>query len=302
MYKIKQKPEDFFVKEIIELKSKENGRYTYFILKKKNYTTLRALQHIGNILKIPIKNFGFAGTKDKKAVTEQSVSAKNISKERIEEIKLKDIEINFIGKGDKPISLGDLEGNYFEIIARDCSKEPKKLESFKNFFGEQRFSKNNAEIGKAIIKKEFEKAAKLISENKGDQEDALKKHLEKRKNDFVGALRKIPLKILKIYVHAYQSLLWNRMAENTEKKEIPIIGFATKLDQECKKILLKEGINQRDFIIREIPELTSEGDKRKVFVNVKKLEIKKIEEKDYMLKFMLPKGSYATEFIRQSFS
>ena len=70
MYKIKQLPEDFIVKEISHVNPQLNGQYAYFILKKTNLTTIDALQILSNKFKIPLKNFGFAGNKDKKAVTE----------------------------------------------------------------------------------------------------------------------------------------------------------------------------------------------------------------------------------------
>lgn len=301
MYKIKQKPEDFFVREISSVDFREKGRYTYFYMKKRNYTTLRAVQHIADALKVQSRKFGFAGTKDKNAVTGQFVSVENVSRERIEKIKLKDIEIEYAGKGDKPISLGDLKGNWFRIVVRDAGKEPRKAGRFKNLFGEQRFSKNNAEVGKAIIKKDFKKAVSLIKENKGDYEDAVKNHLQENPNDFVGALKKIPMKILKLYVHAYQSLLWNRMAEKTDKEKLPLIGFGTAPDKEASEVMQKEGIAPRDFIIKEIPELSSEGGMRGVFAEAEDFNFWKRDSKTIVLVFSLPKGSYATEFIRQVF-
>ncbi|MBN2112052.1 tRNA pseudouridine(13) synthase TruD, partial [Candidatus Woesearchaeota archaeon] len=271
-------------------------------LKKRNYTTLRALQHIAEALKIQLKRFGFAGTKDKNAVTEQVISVRGIGKEMLEKVKLKDIEIKFLGKGEKPASLGDLEGNYFEIIVRECGKKPKKLEKFRNLFGEQRFSKNNAEVGKAIVKKDFERAVSLISENKGDNEQVLARYLKQNPKDFVGALRKIPIKILKMYVHAYQSCLWNRIAEKSSKDEIQIIGFGTETNEEIDRIMKEEGISTRDFIIKGIPELSSEGGSRKVFAEVKDLKTEQLDKKTEKLSFFLPKGCYATELVRQMFS
>ena len=302
MYKIKQKPEDFYVKEITSIEAGDKGEYSYFILKKRNYTTIRALQHIAESLGMPLKRFGFAGTKDKNAETDQSASVKGICKEKLEKIKLKDISIEYLGRGDRPISLGDLEGNYFRIAARECDTEPRNLKKFRNLFGEQRFSKNNAEVGKAIIKKDFKKAAELVMENHGDNEMLVKHSLDENPNDYVGALRKIPLKILKMHVHAYQSLMWNRMAAESNQEEIEIIGFGTELTDKSKAILKSEGISQRDFIIKEIPELSSEGGMRKTFAEVSGLKIRKIDEKTYEFEFKLPKGSYATEMIKQAFS
>ena len=304
MYKIKQKSEDFIVKEIPRYKL-EPGPYSYFWLKKTNYNTVSAIKKLSQILKIPMRNIGFAGSKDKIAITEQVISIKNTKKE----IKQKDLETKFIGAGKNPISLGDLEGNEF-IINIITETKPKKLTKIKNYFGPQRFSKNNKEIGKALIKKDFKKAAELI-----DQIE-VKDHLKQHPNDFIGAIKKLPLKISKIYVNAYQSYLWNQMAKNTDKKNLPIIGFATKLNKEIEKILKKENITLRDFIIPQFPELSSEGGQRDVFTEIKDLKIKLLKNekglqnsknfgkkinKGYQLKFKLQKASYATEVIRQLF-
>jgi len=317
MYKIKQLPEDFIVKEITSTKPKDKGRFSYFLLKKKNYTTVKAVETIAEKLKIPSKKISFAGTKDKNAITEQLISI--LGKEK--EIKLKDIQTKFLGKGDEPVSLGDLKGNYFEIVIRNLEKIPKlkNKKSFINYFGEQRFSKNNKAVGKSILKKDFEKTVKLILTNKGAYEAKVKEYLEKNKQDYIGALRKIPKKILKFYVHAYQSWLWNNavkeFVKNKEIKnqKIPIIGFATEIKNNeigkiIKNILKKEEIELRDFIIRQIPELSSEGDKRNLLIEVKDLKILE-QGKDELnnkrfkvrLSFTLPKAAYATTFIKSIF-
>ena len=107
MHQIKQIPEDFIVTEINDIKFNNNGQYYYFTLKKKNYNTLRAIQAIAKKLRINEKNIGFAGNKDKNALTEQIISIKNGNK-NIENIKIKDIELKYFGKGDEKIYLGNL--------------------------------------------------------------------------------------------------------------------------------------------------------------------------------------------------
>ena len=42
-------------------------------------------------------------------------------------------------------------------------------------------------------------------------------YLEKNKNDYIGALRLIPKKILWLYIHSYQSYLWNIIAKKSKK-------------------------------------------------------------------------------------
>ncbi|MBD3361242.1 tRNA pseudouridine(13) synthase TruD [Candidatus Woesearchaeota archaeon] len=305
MYKLKQQPDDFNVEEVSNIKIDETGKYTYFSVKKKNYTTLRAVEAIASKLNILPKKIGFAGNKDKKAITTQLFSAEKISKSRLEGIKLKDIEITFKGKGDVPICLGDLEGNSFEIVIRNINSKPKMKKEFINYFGEQRFSKNNAQIGKSIVKKDFKTAVELISEGDGIIEKKIKKFLSKNPKNYVGALRTIPKKILSLYVHAYQSLLWNKQAEISSEEYVPIIGFDTNIDS---KIIKQEKINCRDFIIKQIPSLSSEGGKRKRIVNAANVSISELEDdelnkskKKVLIKFTLPKGSYATEFVKNLF-
>jgi tRNA pseudouridine13 synthase len=312
MYKIKQKPEDFVVKEISSVKPGKEGKYTYFWLKKRNYTTLRALETIGRKLNIPIKKFGFAGNKDKCAITSQMCSVEGVSKSRLEKIELKDIKIEYKGKGDEPINLGYLEGNGFEIVIRNIDSKPKIKKEFVNYFGEQRFSKNNAEIGKAIVKKDFKKAVELVIEGTGDIEKKVNESIKKNPGNHVGALKTIPKKILSLYIHAYQSLLWNRTAKThseKEKTQVPLIGFGIATPDKCTdEIMQQEEIKPRDFIIKQIPELSSEGGTRDRIVEAKNVSISELSDdelnsgkKKVLIKFRLPKGSYATEYVKNLF-
>jgi tRNA pseudouridine13 synthase len=333
-YKIKELPEDFVVNEESSVKLADKGEYPIFRLKKKNYTTERAVQQIADSLKIDRKRIGYAGSKDSKAITEQSISIQRISKEKAESLQLKDIELKFIGYSTEPISLGDLKGNDFEIIVRNISKKPKKTDRIINYFGEQRFSTNNAEIGKAIIKKDFKKAVDRIIDSIGQEEKKVIAHLEKNKNDYVGALKTMPWKTLNMYIHAYQSKLWNETAkellkdspalnsgaiksktkaektDNIKNIKIPLIGFASEIeDKEVKKIveriLQNEDVKKEDFVIRAIPDLSSAGNERDLFVEVKDLTISELEsdelnqgKKKVKVSFSLGKGSYATEVIK----
>lgn len=303
MYKLKQMPEDFIVEEVSDIESGE-GRYTYWLMEKRNYTTVRAVQHIADALKIPPKYIGFAGSKDKNAVTRQMIS---IKLPKVQGISLKDISLDFKGKGNEPISLGDLIGNRFTITVRNIHERPKEIGKFINYFGEQRFSRNNKDIGKAIIKKDFSTAIKLVCEGQGDYEIQVRQHLEKHPNDHVGALKRIPKKILSLYIHAYQSWLWNRTAEILKTETIPIVGFDTDLSDQpaITDILHEEGVSQRDFIIPQMPELSSAGEERSLFCEIKDLRIGELEQDELnegqskiTVTFELPKGCYATEAIK----
>jgi tRNA pseudouridine13 synthase len=146
---------------------------------------------------------------------------------------------------------------------------------------------------------------------------------------FVNALRKLGKKLLIFYIHSYQSYLFNEFVVNYIKKnfknyskvkyslgdliflknkqmpenlEMPLINFDTNFKDEIyKKILEKQEITQKDFIIRQLPELMSTSQNRDLFVEIK-WNYLKFAKKTANLSFFLPKGSYATIVIKKLFS
>ncbi|MFH1275687.1 MAG: tRNA pseudouridine(13) synthase TruD [Candidatus Woesearchaeota archaeon] len=337
MYKLKQIPEDFIVKEISNLKLENSGKYLYFKLKKKERNTMDAIKEIAKKLNIREKNIGFAGSKDRQAVTEQLISIFGKSKESVLTTKINNVSLEYLGNAHQPISLGDLEGNYFEIVVRDLDETiniDDKIKLIPNYFDEQRFSQNNVKIGKHLLKKEFKEALVLIDNHYSNQ------HLNNIPNDFIGALNKMPSRLLRIYINAYQSYLWNEtlriyleknetitktvkyslssfaFVENKdlfEDLKIPIVGFNNDLIEGeffeiIKSLMDKESITYKDFIIRQMPELSLEGEFRKAFVEIKGLNIGAFESDELnpgkhkvKIIFSLPKGSYATMVMRALF-
>ncbi|MFH1641264.1 MAG: tRNA pseudouridine(13) synthase TruD [Nanoarchaeota archaeon] len=297
---IKQACEDFIVKEISDVQIRDSGKYAYFTLTKNNYNTLDAIQRIADALNISFSKFGFAGNKDKKAITEQLVSIEGSTK-NLKDLSLKDIKINIVGFGDSYISIGDLKGNEFIITVRDLSNEElinfhnktqKKPILLPNIFGEQRFSYQNVDVGRAILKRDFIKAAELL-------------HLDIINNDYIGALRKINKKILRLYVHSFQSHIFNETVKRYKKPaKIPIVGFGTELEDYDKElqniiqnILNEEKISLRDFITLKMPELSQEGGIRDSHIEIENLEVINKTDDTITLKFFLKKGSYATVAI-----
>ncbi len=330
MYTLKQIPEDFVVKEISNLEIKESGKFIYLSLKKTNRNTLDCVREIAKQLHIKEKDLGFAGSKDRNAITSQLISIKNVSKEKIKKINVDNCEVKILGYGNQPISLGDLSGNSFEITIRNLDEFTIQETNFvANYFDEQRFSISNVDIGRHLVKKEFKEAIILVNNSRANE------HLQKSENDFIGALKKLPKRMLMMYVHAYQSYLWNEtlriylekncslikkvkysLGKFTFVKEkldlkIPLIGFNdTLITKETKEIITQimknENLKHSDFVIKQIPELSMEGDMRNAFIDITDLKIGVTEEdelninkKKIKISFSLGKGSYATMVIRK---
>lgn len=327
MYRIKQIAEDFKVQEIKnDLTLTEKGQYSYAVLEKRGLTSLEAVEKLAKRLYIDKERIGIAGNKDKRAITRQYLSVFNVDKERLESVSHPDMKIEFLGYGDNRINLGELEGNKFEIVIRNLdAKVEGHFDYMINYFDDQRFgaSLNTHIVGKALIQKKFDEACALIG-------------LKPIGNDFIGELRTQHKHLLKMYVYAYQSYLWNRAVCELLKKRgeyfgidyalgtliaskniieglaIPLISFDSVLSGEVKEIydalLKEEGVSYSDFIIREMPEVVGETVYRDVFVDVKNFKILEYS-KDLLnpskfketISFELPKGSYATMLVKLMF-
>ncbi len=181
---IKQIPEDFLVDELYDVKTfekKDEGKdYFYFILKKKEYNQLRAIDIVADCFNTSKRCVHFAGTKDKHGITTQVVSVMGISEDNLQKNidhinnNIKDIDIEFLGKYPGRINLGDNLGNKFGIVVRGLSESQvaeanDKLNLIKengalNYFDSQRFGfANNSHItGKYILQNKPELAVKEI--------------------------------------------------------------------------------------------------------------------------------------------
>lgn len=361
--RIKQIPEDFVVKEIPAAKPIGQGDYIWCTLRKINWDLLKLLKVFANRLQISRSRIGYAGTKDKVAVTYQTISFWNVSIQNLKRLQINGAELFDFEYNQRPIKLGELKGNWFSITVRDLEKKytDKFLEKrvsiinkngVVNFFGSQRFGSRNIThlVGKEIIKNnipesiflyltktnknedvETRKAREFLAETenfnkavtlfpKGSKWDlAIINHIIQYPEDYIGAIRCLPKTLQLMFIHAYQSYLWNLVAKEISRKhpgknmQIPVIGYNTKLgsteiDRLCKKVLNREKIKTDDFKIRSIPELTCLGSKRDILAYPKKTdykfgkdEINRGKDK-VVVEFELPKGSYGTQVIKEIFN
>ena len=308
MYAIKTIPEDFLVEEIFSPPEKE-GDYYYIILELNNEETLYAIERLAKKLGTKSKNIGYGGIKDKRAVTKQYLSINGVSKEKIESVGFR-----IVGSDNKSMSLGDHEGNKFKIVIRNLDEDEvrnlkEKLSKIKgkykfvNFFGEQRFSSKNIDVGIAILQRDFRNACNLVRHNK------IKAHLEKYPSDYTGAFSKLPKKLIMLFVHAFQSKIWNILVERFDDEIIPIPGYMTEFKNEeikklCENYLSDLDMNFRSFAIREIPNLFTGGSERERTAIAENFYFSKFENdelnqgrKKITVSFELKKSVYATVCI-----
>jgi len=119
--KLRSAAEDFIVEEIPLPSSGGTGPYLVCRLNKKNWEHQHAVKEIAKRLGISHRRIGWAGTKDRRAVTTQLISIYRVTPGMVEHVRLKDITLEVIREQNTQISLGDLQGNRFDIFIRDAA-------------------------------------------------------------------------------------------------------------------------------------------------------------------------------------
>jgi len=396
--RIKEEEREFFVEEISDIKISNSGKFAILRVEKKNWDTLNLVRVLSNALGISRKRIGFAGTKDKKALTIQHFSISKADEKLVEKlsgIKLKDVKIELLGFSNRGLSLGDLIGNRFSVVVSDIKNGEKieriiselKLKGIPNYFGIQRFGTLRFithEVGKQIILRNYCEAfwiyvskpsryesedVRRIREDLWNERDPkiglreLPKYLVYERallqkiregKDELKALLSLPKNLKLMFIHAYQSYLFNRLlserikefkslrevnegdvvdfmkregeyAVNAEEFRVvnksnhkridfliqngyaflslPLIGYETKLSgwnaEKMNEILEEEGVEPKKFK-SEYPEFSSKGYHRcaEIPFEFSKFEFEKDNSK-VLFRFFLPKGSFATIFLRE---
>lgn len=334
-FHFKQSSRDFVVEEIPLYEFSGVGEHLVIFVRKKDLSTWDMCSILANYLGINAREIGYAGLKDKNALTKQYISIHKKYEEKLRAFKHEKIKfLNFEYHANK-IKLGHLKGNRFFIrikkvnpttstIISQAIKNIKKL-GMPNFFGFQRFGSDNDNYLKG----------KEILEGK-----------RKEKN----------VKLKKLYINSYQSYLFNnwlserikfsRVIESFSEDEIKTL-YDFKYIKEYKKqkhpfkildgdVLMHypygrvfyedldkaiERFNERDLSVtgllsgkktyiakdeayyfeKEIDlKLNAVGSRRYAWIYPEDVEYEYKENEAWgELHFSLPKGSYATVLLEE---
>jgi tRNA pseudouridine13 synthase len=209
---LRQRFEDFQVSEVpVKKQTDDEGDYVHFTLEKTNWDTIRAISALSRAMGVSRKRFGFAGTKDKRAVTRQRMAVWNVSPERLETVKVKDLRIYDLKKSSERILVGDLKGNEFEITVHEPqSRDETVIEQcmdqihsrgVPNYFGYQRFGlqrPNTHIVGRKLVEGNIEGAVMsyLADYYDGERDDAREARRSlKETGDFKQALADFPKRL-----------------------------------------------------------------------------------------------------------
>ncbi|MEL7061414.1 MAG: tRNA pseudouridine(13) synthase TruD [Acidobacteriota bacterium] len=165
MPRIREIPEDFVVEELPAFEPSGEGPFAWLWVEKRLANTDEVAGQLARALGLAAKHVGWAGRKDRRAVTRQwfSVPAADADIARLE---LVDAEILRSTRHHHRLRPGDLRGNRFVLRVRDLDAAQAKAAALRldgvlarglpNRFGPQRYGRDgrNAERGLAILRAE----------------------------------------------------------------------------------------------------------------------------------------------------
>ncbi|KTC88526.1 tRNA pseudouridine(13) synthase TruD [Legionella cincinnatiensis] len=155
----KNTPEDFQVNEFFDSPFTGQGEHILLKIEKRGLTTEEVVKSLAKLLHKPIKSIGYAGLKDRQALTTQwlSIHAPGEIIPEIEHYAASGWRVLECTRHHKKLRPGFLTGNQFVICLREVShlealqQRIAQIKEFgvPNYFGEQRFGREAGNLSKA---------------------------------------------------------------------------------------------------------------------------------------------------------
>ena len=147
---IRRQPEDFIVEEQIGFSPDGEGNHAWLHIRKRNTNTEWLARELATLADVPLREVGYAGLKDRHALTSQYFTVHLSGKSEPDWHQLASDDITFldIDRHGRKLKRGSLRENHFVLTLRklqgECGDLEQRLqriaeEGVPNYFGEQRF-------------------------------------------------------------------------------------------------------------------------------------------------------------------
>lgn len=154
-------PEDFIVEELPSFEATGEGEHLLLTVRKRGMNTAFCAERIARWAGIDVRDVSHAGLKDRHAVTTQRFSVRLPKKTSPDTALLDDAECTVLDAvwHNRKLARGALVGNRFTLVLRELEGDLPALEpalqalnaqGVPNYFGEQRFGAEQANVGKAL--------------------------------------------------------------------------------------------------------------------------------------------------------
>lgn len=153
----KTRPEDFVVAEMLPFQPEGEGEHVYLHIRKRGHNTLELQQSLAKLAAIPRHHVGYAGLKDRQALTSQwfSVHLPGTAEPDWALLQGEGVWIERVGRHRRKLRIGAHCANQFTLVLRQlqgagarCDERLQTIvrQGFANYFGEQRFGRDGSNL------------------------------------------------------------------------------------------------------------------------------------------------------------
>jgi tRNA pseudouridine13 synthase len=163
MPRIRTELDDFQVDEIPLYTPSGEGGHTFVRIEKRERNTEEVARDLARAAGVPAREVGYAGRKDRRAVTRQWLSVPGLDPEQALSLSLPGVQVLEAARHPHKLRTGQLRGNRFVLVVREVDVETAaraatRLDELRrvgmpNRFGSQRFGRDadNAERGRDVL-------------------------------------------------------------------------------------------------------------------------------------------------------
>ncbi|TAM63177.1 MAG: tRNA pseudouridine(13) synthase TruD [Rhodanobacter sp.] len=158
--RLRSVPEDFRVEEILGYDADGQGEHVLLWVEKRGANTDWVARELARFAGVPPVAVGFAGMKDRHAVTRQTFSVQMAGKPDLDWSTFPHAEVKILAatRHSRKLKRGALRGNRFMLVLRDVQGDREAAErvlgqialrGVPNYFGEQRFGREGGNVAQA---------------------------------------------------------------------------------------------------------------------------------------------------------
>lgn len=154
---LKSFPQDFIVEETLSFPLSGEGEHLYLHVRKTGANTDWVSRQLARQLGVAQRDIGYAGLKDRHAITSQwfSLPARSITQGKLDALQIEGVELIGSCQHSRKLRKGAIRHNWFTICLREVNVEPERLaqrlgqireRGVPNYFDEQRFGHQRANL------------------------------------------------------------------------------------------------------------------------------------------------------------
>ncbi len=318
--RIGPEPEDFVVEEVPAYEPTGEGEHLYLLVQKRQLTTPECVDHLGRACGVNSREIGYAGLKDKHAVTTQWISlpARGLTDPASWQLP-PSIRILKVSKHSNKLRTGHLQKNKFRIrvVEGNTSALPHaqaiaerlNQQGLFNYFGAQRFGRGGNNLASALhwLRTNPNRSSRFHRKLYPSviQSEVFNRYLNARHQ--LGFQRLIVGEVVRLgtghSVFCVQDLAAEQPRYESGELHLtgPIAGPKTKQAEGTALELEQRMIEEVGLSADDLLRLSdfAPGARRDLVVKPEELTVAADEDGALLLSFALPPGSYATQLVHE---